>query len=171
MLLFRNKSGVSVMIGYVLLIVGAVVMGGVIYGWLQSYVPQESLECPEGVSLFIKDIKCVQNGERYLLDLKISNNGRFDVDGYFIKAAYNENHTIATIDISKNLEQGGNANSGLVLFPGKALNPGLDAPLTVYNLPNATYLIELVPIRYEIIENKNRLITCGDAKIKEKVIC
>lgn len=171
MLQFRNKKGVSIMIGYVLLIVGAVVMGGVIYGWLQSYVPQETLECPDGVSLFIKDAKCASEGTGYKLNLSLFNNGRFQVDGYFVKVAYNENQEIATEDISENLIKGGNANAGVISFPGRALDPGKNAPIAEYNLPNEIFLVELVPMRYEMIEGKNRLVSCGEAKIKEKVVC
>jgi len=171
MLQFHNKSGVSIMIGYVLLVVGAIFMGGIVYGWLQSYVPQDTLECPDGVSLFIKDVECSPEGRIYKMNLSVSNNGRFSVDGYFIKASYYEVQEIATVDISKDLIAGGNANAGLVLFPGKALAPSSNAPLAVYDLTNNTYLIELVPIRYEVIENKNRLISCSQAKIKEKVNC
>jgi hypothetical protein len=171
MLRFHNKKAVSIMIGYVLLIVGAVVMGGVVYGWLQSYVPQETLECPDGISLFIKDVTCISEGGKYKLNLSVSNNGRFDVDGYFIKSAEIDGQEIATTDISEKMTSGGNPNSGLVLFAGKALEPSKTAPLAMYDLDKEIYLIELIPIRYEIIDNKNRLISCGNAKIKEKIAC
>ncbi len=171
MLQYHNKKGVSIMIGYVLLIVGAVVMGGVVYGWLQSYVPQETLECPSGVSLFIREVQCTADGGGYKLNLDVANNGRFAVDGYFVKVAHTEEQEIATTDISENLVQGGNANAGVVSFPGRALDPGKNAPIAEYGLSDEIYLIELVPIRYEIIGGKSRLVSCSNAKIKEKVIC
>ena len=49
-----SKRGVSVVIGYVLLVSVAVVLGGVMYAWMKSYVPKESLDCPEGSALSIK---------------------------------------------------------------------------------------------------------------------
>lgn len=172
MLRHHNKKGVSIMIGYVLLIVGAIVMGGVIYGWLQSYVPQETVECPDGVSLFIKDVLCSNDGEGYKLNLTLSNNGRFLVDGYYIKSSEIQGQEIATIDISSKITSGGNANAGLVLFPGKAVDPSKNAPTAIFELgEKQIYLIEIIPIKYEVIDNKNRLISCGDAKIREKITC
>ena len=81
-----NKKAVSVLIGYVLLIAGIIVVSGVVYIWLRSYVPRPSIECPEGVSLFIEDMNC----EGSNLNLSIRNNGRFEVNGYFIKATTTE---------------------------------------------------------------------------------
>ena len=42
------------MIGYVLLVSLAIIMGGIIYTWMKTYVPKDALECPEGTSLIIK---------------------------------------------------------------------------------------------------------------------
>lgn len=171
MLQFRNKKGVSIMIGYVLLIVGALVMGGVIYGWLQSYVPQEAIECPPGVSLFIKDVQCDTVGGDYKLNLSLLNNGRFSVDGYFVKIAINAGQEIATEDISEDIVTGGNANAGVITFPSRALDPGSTAPLAEYSLSKEAFMVEVIPMRYETIEGKSRLVSCTDSKISEKVNC
>ena len=48
-----HKKGVSVMIGYVLLISFAVVMAGLVYHWAKTYIPREEVKCQEGVSIFI----------------------------------------------------------------------------------------------------------------------
>ena len=165
----KNKKAVSIMIGYVLLITGVIIIGGLVYAWLSSYVPRPMPECPDGVSLFIEEVNCNQDGNNYEINLSIKNNGRFDVDGYYIKASEEEGE-IATIDISENIYSGGNAQAGIILF-SEVLEPGENAPLAKYNELSKLYLIEIIPIRYETIEGKNTLMICGDAKIREKDIC
>jgi hypothetical protein len=166
----KNKLGVSIMIGYVLLITGAIVVGGIVYTWMKSYVPREAIECPDGVSLFIREAICEIEGSDYNLNLSISNNGRFGVDGYYIKSTNDTELEIATVDISPNLISGGNAESGIVLFSGGTLNPG-ENKLARYDIGFEPVIVEITPIRYEEIEGKNRLVSCGNAKIKEKITC
>ena len=50
-----NKKGVSVIIGYVLLIAFAILISAGVYAWLKTYVPREPLNCPDGVSIFVKE--------------------------------------------------------------------------------------------------------------------
>jgi len=166
--IIRGKLGVSIMIGYVLLITGAIIVGAIVYTWMKSYVPRETPECPEGVSLFIEDLVCEQEDTNWNLNLTIKNNGRFEVNGYYIKAGKTVGQ-LATIDISKNLTSGGSFQSGIVLFPG-ALEPGNNTKMR-YELKEPICLIEIIPIRYEVIEGKNRLVSCGDAKVKEEFTC
>jgi hypothetical protein len=167
-----NKRGVSIMIGYVLLIAGIIVVSAIVYTWMRSYVPREAIECPDGVSLFIEEAVCEKISDiEYNISLSIKNNGRFGVDGYFIKATNDPDQTIAVVDISEDIKSGGSGQSGIVLFSGGILSPGERAIKSVYNLNFKTYLIEIIPIKYETIEGKNILSACSDAKIKEKIIC
>ena len=80
-MLLRHKLGVSMMIGYVLLITFAMITGTLVYTWLKSYVPTEALECPDGVSVFMKDVVCnnIGNG-KYNLSVELVNNGRFAIE-------------------------------------------------------------------------------------------
>mgnify|MGYP001569847861 FL=1 len=80
------------MIGYVLLISSAVVMASIVYMWMKGYVPQDSPECSDGVSVMVKDIECVGGN----LSLTLKNNGLFNVDGLFMKAAFKPSEEIAT---------------------------------------------------------------------------
>lgn len=167
----KNKLGVSAMIGYVLLITGAIVMSALVYQWMSSYVPREAIECPDGVSLFIKEQACEESGGIFKLNLSLTNNGRFSIDGYYIKATNDPEQELATFDISENIISGGNAQAGLVLFSGGNLEPGESARKAEFELDFDIFLIEIIPIRYEVIEGKNRLVSCGNAKIKEKIVC
>ena len=66
----KNKRGISIVVGYVLLVSFAVFMGVVVYQWMKTFVPKETLDCPEGTSLFIKDYtyKC-STGELNLISM------------------------------------------------------------------------------------------------------
>ncbi|MDP7520887.1 MAG: hypothetical protein QF567_01490, partial [Candidatus Pacearchaeota archaeon] len=58
LLQIKNKRGISVMIGYILLISSLVVMGTIVYNWMKTFVPTETISCPDGVSIYIKNIEC-----------------------------------------------------------------------------------------------------------------
>lgn len=166
----KSKKAVSIMIGYVLLITFAIIIGGVVYVWLSSYVPREAIEHPDGVSVFIKDIKCENAGEYYNLTLNLTNNGRFAIDAYYLRVSEREEVEIGTTSlndiISGNVQA---AAGGIIIIPGQ-LQPGTDAETVVFKT-NKAYLAEVTPIRYEVIEGRNRLAICGEAKVKEIISC
>ena len=47
----KNKKGVSEIIGYILLVAIVVTISIFVYQWLKTYVPQDAISCPDGVSL------------------------------------------------------------------------------------------------------------------------
>lgn len=79
-----NKKGVSVMIAYALLIIIAIALSVGVYTSLKILVPDEKLECPQGVSLIIKDISCLPGDK---VEVTFENKGRFDVDGAYVRIA------------------------------------------------------------------------------------
>jgi len=173
-----NKFGVSIMIGYVLLIGMAVVMGGVMYAWMKSYVPQSDIECPEGVSLVINDY--VYNCSNSTLNITLKNNGRFDIAGYYIKVTNNSEQTIATTDISTNLINTGGSMykySYAVLFKAgneNSFNPNNETQnlFDVSKITNGVKRIEIIPVRWQKENNKLRFVGCGETtKFKESIVC
>lgn len=175
----RNKLGVSAVVGYVLLVSLSVVMGGIIYIWMKSYVPQESLECPDGSSLVLESYE-YDCGALNSINITLRNNGRFDVGGYFIKAGDILNQTIATIDLSAVLVNTrgfnpstfsksvlmGNLNEN-ALKPTQTIKDTFD----LSGIGNITAL-EIVPVRWQREENQVRFVSCGEvAKIEELVVC
>lgn len=73
------------MIGYILLVSFVIVIALLSYSWMKSYVPRETIQCSDGVSVFIKGVICDDLGEGdYKITLTLKNNERFGVDGYFI---------------------------------------------------------------------------------------
>ena len=158
----KNKLGVSIMVGYVILVAAAVMMGAIIYQWMKTYVPADKPECPEGVSLFIQSINCETNE----INIVLKNNGRFNVTGYFIRASNDSNVEIATIDIS-------GVDGGTVLFGNVgdpiALAPGNEntAVFSTSGVEGGVKFIEIVPVRMDISGNRRVTRICNNARIRE----
>ena len=166
----QTKKGVSIMIGYVLLVTFAVIMSVIIYSWMKTYIPTETLEAPEGVSMFVKEYQV--SGDELSLTLK--NNGRFSIGGYFITVSNDSTKDIATIDISSGITSGGVALNPGVKFLGQddnPLKPGEEVSNTfdVTGVGNIEF-IEITPIRWQEVENQKRLVVATNAKIKEILV-
>ena len=169
----KNKRGVSVIIGYVVLITFGIILSIIVYNYLKTFVPTEISDCPDGVSLFIKEYDCVANGT---LSLTIKNNGRFNVNGYFIRGG-DTGSEIATIDLSSNFSD---VNTGhyvkahntiyFDLNATKEFKPN-DEQVGNFNLTRTYSFIEIIPVRYQTEENVQKFVTCGNAKIKETLTC
>ena len=129
-------------------------MGGIVYTWMKSYVPRQTLECPDGVSIFIKDIHCTSVSGKYHLNINLVNNGRFGINGFYIKYTDDPNQEIATKPIENILS--GEQVSGVIFFLGqKILEPGENNSM-IFELENNPYLIEITPVKFETIKGKNR---------------
>jgi len=82
----RNKKGVSVIVGYVLLVMIGISMSVLVYQWLKFQVePGDEIKCPDEVSLIIEEIEynCLQEGYDLIIDVK--NKGFFTFNGYIIR--------------------------------------------------------------------------------------
>ncbi|MEA3414250.1 MAG: hypothetical protein U9Q99_01865 [Nanoarchaeota archaeon] len=170
----KNKKAVSPVIGYVLLITFGILMSVIAYNYLKTYVPREGLKCPDGVSAFITDYSCDSD----TLNITLKNNGKFNFGGYFIYGSNDTEIEIATImlaprylnnsynpisyNISNNMLISGQKN---YLTPQSRITHSFN--ITGLNLK----LIELVPNRNQNINNKGRLVSCGEAKIREELTC
>jgi hypothetical protein len=163
-----NKKGLSIMIGYVLLITAAVVIGVVVYQWMKTYVPTEVPDCPDGISIFIEDAYCGGGN----LSVTIKNSGRFSLGGYFIRTKNDSIQEIATIDLS-NLTKEGEDNGGMVLFERSvnALSPGKEHHNNFTLLNQEIHSIELIPIRYQERDNRMIMVICGKSKAIDEVVC
>ena len=167
----KNRKGISIMIGYILLIVIAIIISVIVYQWLKTYIPTDPLECPDGVSVFVEDYtyNCTTNQFNFTL----KNNGRFSIAGYFIHATNSPEQGVATIDLSEYTSLG---VGGAVIFsadinsliPNNKINNTFDLSNTSIQ---QIYSVEIVPVTYRVYNNKNRIISCGDSKIREEISC
>ena len=86
-----NRTGVSLMVGYVLLIAIAVALATAVFFYLKLYLPAESSECYQDISLTIDSVRCVYNPvssgspTSSTVYINVTNKGFFSVDGAYIK--------------------------------------------------------------------------------------
>lgn len=176
---FSNKKGASVIIGYILLITFGLVMSGIAFNYLKTYVPQDIVSCPDDASLFIKEYDCTGG----ILNITLKNNGKFNLDGFIIYSAPDINDEIATDNLQKNFMN----DSGLTALAADAdtkyikfhiakknnFKPtesssywfNLNDPIVVSNL------IEITPTIIKEEEGKIDLALCSDAQIRQKITC
>ena len=166
-----KKKGVSIIIGYVLLVVFAIIIGTIVYQTIKTYVPKDVPECPESVSIFIKDIIYTEDS----LNITIMNNGLFDIAGYFIRATNSSSQEIATKDLSQFLEN--SLGDATIIVNNAVLFVGEDNPLKsngkqtqIFNLDEEIFSIEIIPVRFQEEDNKRKFISCGSSKVREKTI-
>lgn len=171
----RDKKGLSPIVGYVILITLGIIMSSIAYTYLKTYVPQEEIDCPDGVSIFVKDYSCA-GGQ---LNITMKNNGKFDLAGYFIRAKNDSRFDIATINLAPGFinSSDGEAraldNSYIVYSIGKdnfftsRIETEHWFTLTAPNVDE----IEITPVRYELINNKKRFSVCKNTKITESITC
>ncbi len=167
---FENRKGVSIMVSYILLVVFLIIIGGIVYQWLKTYIPRQSLECPDGTSLFIKEAAFNLVGSQLTVTLK--NNGRFNLAGYFIYATNNSDQELPTIDLSGYLNEAGGpgiilGNSVLFFEGGNNLFLPDSEDTYLFDIPVETgvpYSIRIIPTRFQEIEGKSRF-----ARIKHQL--
>jgi len=82
-----NRKGVSIMVGYVLLISIAVALATAVFFYLKLYLPDDKQDCYEDIYLVIDQVSCVKDsgGTFSTVYINFSNKGLFSVDGAFIK--------------------------------------------------------------------------------------
>ena len=164
-----NKRGISPIIGYILLVSFVVVIGGIVYNWMQSYVPQDLPECPDSVSIIV-DASC----EGSTLTLKLDNNGLFDISGYYIKGAASA-EGVATIDLSdKFVVAGGDSyvsGQSFIRFANLEFGAEDTAKTHTFTLTQSIVAVEIIPLRAELEGSKYRVVSCSGAKVRKAVVC
>ncbi|MBS3070778.1 hypothetical protein J4407_00545 [Candidatus Pacearchaeota archaeon] len=169
-----NKRGISIVIGYVLLIAMVLVIGGFVYSWLSTFVPTEQLECSDGVGMYINSYTYNCDTDELVLNLR--NNGRFGVAGYYIRGTESQTETLPITDLSE-YEETDDFFEGAVLFQGfgdNNLKPNSKIKNT-FDFSSAPfsqiYKIQLIPLRSEVINDKKTLLSCTNAEILTEVSC
>ena len=172
---FVGKKGISIMVSYVLLIVFVIIIGAIVYQWLKTYVPAQALECPDGVSLFIKDADFDSSDSQLIITLR--NNGRFNLAGYFIHATNSSDQELPIIDLSGYLneaESPGMIFGNSVLFfesEGNLFTPGSEKSY-FFDIPSSIgepHLIRITPTRFQDVDERQRFVSCGGARVGQIV--
>ena len=178
----NNKKAVSIMIGYVLLVSIAMIIGASTYVWMKSYVPADKIQCVDGVSIYIKQINCTKVGDKIYLDLTLKNSGRFNIAGYYSYIAVVEGKE-PSIDLSDFLRSD---SFGKTSSSTRAIYFTLGNTISAENnfAPNEDVThrflvsgksdikeVSILPGRVEEVEGKKKYAVCSDAKISEEVFC
>lgn len=81
-----SRRGLSVVVGYVLLIVITISLSVLIYSWLRFYVQPDNIkECSDKINIVIKNYECV-SGAGGNITVTLQNKGLLKVDGYVLRA-------------------------------------------------------------------------------------
>lgn len=173
---FVGKKGISIMVSYVLLIVFVIIIGAIVYQWLRTYVPTQAMECPDGVSLFIKDADFDSSDSQLIITLR--NNGRFNLAGYFIHATNSSDQELPIIDLSGYLDttegRPGMIFGNSVLFfesEGNLFTPGSEKSY-FFDIPSSIgepHLIRITPTRFQEVDERQRFVSCSDARVGQLV--
>jgi len=170
----KNKNGLSMIIGYVLIMTVSIAMSVLVYQWIKDYVPKETLQCPDGVSIFVTNYSCQDGGNSHNLTLSFINNGRFSIDGYFIRASTDLDN-LANIDLSNRLEgTERQIAEGIVRFsvvdnffaPGGSKSGKFNVSFI-----GTIKKVELIPSRIELIKGFKRTAICDAAGIEIIIDC
>jgi len=121
-----GKRGISIVMGYVLLIVIAVAISGLVYSWMRFWVPtDDGAECPDSVVIVVKNLNC----EGDSLNLTLENKGLFTIDGFILRV---NNRSESQIGIYKIEDYVGDIRPGDVLdFPESSANYPVDDYYTI----------------------------------------
>ncbi len=169
--MLNDKRGIGEVIGYILLIAIVIALSVLVYGWLKTYVPSESIECSDGTSISVDNYvyDCTNN----VLNLTLKNSGRFNIAGFYINGRTTAAEGLATTDLSPYTSLG---SEGVVVFDAAANIIDTNTLISssfAFNTTEFTtiYSIDLVPTRYQTFNGKNILVNCGNAKISEDLKC
>lgn len=171
---WMNRKGISVIVSYVILISIAIALSIMVYAWLRFYVePGNSVQCPDSISLIIKDYSCVMDNGLHVgeLDVSVQNKGLFNISGFTFKFSERDGAEIATQ--SGDLIWDGNPGDidGIdVLNDGFGLSPGEEVVLNYsfnsYSVDDIT-LIQLQPF----VEDSNGERVYCDRVASQSVVC
>jgi len=169
----KGKRGISVIIGYLLLVSFAIIISGMVYVWMKTYVPTEKIECPDGVSIYIKEANCSYNGTNYILELTLKNNGRFNIAGFYIHASNDSSQEIATINLADKINDGGVKFGETILFNiGNSNTLKINKEQTItFILEEEIFLLSIIPTRFNEIEGKTKYVGCNNGKARELIDC
>jgi hypothetical protein len=78
-----DKKAVSLMVSYTMLIVIAITLSIMVYGYLKLYVPGNRAQCPQDISLVMESAECDIGTEK--MTVALSNHGLFNVSGAYIR--------------------------------------------------------------------------------------
>jgi len=169
-----NKRGISVIVGYVLLIVIAITISLMVYAWLKDYIPKNQEECPDDVSIVIKEYNCDLTAGK--MNISFLNKGKFNISGVYLR--YSDNPDKLPIEPIVPFEVNGKnvnnnwikAEEGRLVFHEGVKRKEL-GPKETYNI-SFNFVGEIKSISIKPFKMFNGKINiCEGGSIKEEINC
>lgn len=161
-----DKRAVSEIVSYVLLIVIAIGISVMAYGFLKLYVPKPAPECPADVSLIVSDYLCILSPNHLVLN--ISNKGLWKVQGANVRFGI-RGQTVRDLITNK---INPNANDGIFLSGTTGLMPGNISTRTyTKTLSNVAMSPDMEVQITPIISLQNQQVVCDKALSIQSITC
>jgi len=144
-MLRKNKKGLSEIIGYVLLIVFAVSMSAIVYGFLRAKIPKQQEKCPADVSVEIISYEIMSNMLNLTIDLR--NRGLFSINGIAVRIKEGAKSCPVIRASCKNCSRY-QARTDKVLFSAKMDPSEIKTITMVYGGCAKPTEIEIIPMRF-----------------------
>jgi len=145
-ILIKDKKGVSILIGYILLVSMAISLSVIAFNWIQKIIPEETIVCPTDASLSIREVEC--NSSSRMLNFTIKNNGLFSIHNVSVFVNDAEGSDFGVFKI--------NSSQFDPLLPGESFDsktnytPFVDGGGEAYSFQSNLRFLELRP--YIVIE-------------------
>jgi len=135
--LSKDRSAVSNMVAYVILISITIGLSVLVYNWLSFYVGEDSVdECSDGVNVIIKSYECYATNDfgDGRLTVTLKNKGRFTIDGYTLRVHDRPGADFGFYVLDEN---------GVMIAPGEEYEQTyefMDYSFDGYNLSTVTFI-------------------------------
>lgn len=156
----KNKKALSEIVSYTLLIVVVLTIASLVYYFLKIHVPKEKDECPEELSLIIKDYTCSLTR----ISITLQNKGLFSINGSYIRGRCGKDaapiRELYTTPLPNTLLPGEEKIIGGIQYNTNTIG--------CYTNLNE---IEVEPFIIKAGKTANEHILCENAVIKQTVVC
>ena len=166
----KNKSGISLMLSYVLLISIAVSLSIAVYAWMKlaSNIAAPA-DCKEGTSAILSDISCDSDEGKVTLILK--NNGYFNIEGIILAVGNDTEKAPATyLKPEMEMEISEYSPGNYFFDVSSPLKPGETKTVTFFNnQPVGFNEIKVIQIQPFIRYKEREKIICKNAIIQQDI--
>tara|TARA_Y100000310_G_C20565084_1_gene755078 strand:+ start:249 stop:779 length:531 start_codon:yes stop_codon:yes gene_type:complete len=172
----KEKKGVSLMVSYVLLVVIAIGLAILVYYWLLPQInPEEISKCPDDTTLIVLDYSCDIDSSKDTITLIVKNQGRFNIDGFFIRGTNLTDESIPAAGLSDPNDKDSINGTHYFIYSGNnlsALKPDLQYEKTFsYSEIKELKKMQIEPFRIqEYAKGKNRVVLCDRSTITQNIV-
>jgi hypothetical protein len=112
------------------------------------------------------------------LNITLKNNGKFNINGVYVRVSNKSGEELTPIDISSRLLDGGVISATSIVFSefienALTVSEPSNLKLLSFNVSGLgqLYKIEVVPVQLRVIDDKKRSVSCDNAIVSEMLTC